>query len=83
MGRARRNAASAGERWSAPVIFIYSGLFFQTHTLLREKQGQVDLKRPLGRNYVVVGVVSSLTKQVDRLLAPTAGAALAAPTVLS
>ena len=40
-----------------------------TQTLLREKQGQVDLDRPLGRNYVVVGVISGLTKQVDRLLA--------------
>ena len=42
-----------------------------THTLLREKQGQVDLERPLRRNLVIVidGVVSDLAKQVDRLLA--------------
>ena len=42
-----------------------------THTLLREKQGHVDLERPLRRNLVIVidGVVSDLAKQVDRLLA--------------
>ena len=52
-------------------LLLISRTLFRTLNLLREKQGQVNLERPISRSLVVVieGVVSDLAKQVDRLLA--------------